>query len=255
VNALRVLITMVAAVTLLAGCARSPEEFSREKPGGLRAEAHASGNAMMVTGPKPYEMAGARTVQGTIDLTTVDVGDRWSPLQNTDVIDVRAELRAGSDTYTVRSTQAMPHHPTSKYTTWFGVAYDHAQHGDTRIGTAELPRMEPAVSLWAWADVEKNGTVIAHGAPLHVMVNTKDPMRGVTLDVAGEDKSLIGAPDGYLVAHWAEIASVTLPTEEHQRREILGYVVLVALVSGFGWLAIRDGSPAGRTPWPHRTRR
>src|SRR3954471_13402111 len=227
---------------LLASCARSPEEFSQVKPGGLRAEAHASGDAMMTAGQRPYVMTGAKAVTGTIDIVTVDEGDRWSALQNIDEVDVKAEVRTGGDTYTIRSTQAMPHHPTSAYTTWFGVAYDHAQHGDTRIGTPDLPRMEPAVSLWAWAQVMKNGTVVGKNVPLHVMVNTKDPMQGVMMDVAGEDRSLLAAPDGYLIVHWAQIASVSLPTAEHQRREILGYVVLLALVLLFGWLAL--GEPA-----------
>jgi hypothetical protein len=241
----RTVVTICAAVLLTAACARSPEDFSKDKPGGLRAEAHASGNAMMTTGARPYDMTGARSIQGTIDLTTVDVGDRMSALQNIDQIDVKAELRAGSDTYSVRSEQAMPRHPLGKYTTWFGVAYDHAQHGDTRIGTPELPRMEPAISLWGWAEVSKNGTVIGRNVPLHVMVNTKDPMRGVMIDVAGEDRSLLGATDGYLVAHWPEIASVSLPTSDHQRREIFGYGVLVLLVAIFGWLA--ENPTASRT--------
>lgn len=241
----RALVTLCAAILLTAGCARSPEEFSKDKPGGLRAEAHASGNAMMTTGVQPYDMSGARSIQGRIDVTTVDVGDRMSALQNIDQIDVRAELRAGSDTYTIRSEQAMPRHPLGKYTTWFGVAYDHAQHGDTRIGTPDLPRMEPAISLWGWAEVSKNGTVIGRNVPLHVMVNTKDPMRGVMIDVAGEDRSLLGAPDGYLVAHWPEIATVSLPSSEHQRREILGYAVLIVLVAIFGWLA--ENPMASRT--------
>jgi hypothetical protein len=241
-----VLRLIVIGVVTLTACARSPEEFSQVKPGGLRAEAHASGNAMMTAGQKPYDMTSARPVSGTIDIVTIDEGDRWSALQNIDEVDVKAEIRSGSDVYTIRSSQAMPHHPTSAYTTWFGVAYDHAQHGDTRIGTSELPRMEPAVSLWAWAEVSKNGTVIGKNVPLHAMVNTKDPMQGVMLDVAGEDRQLLGAPDGYLVVHWPQIASVSLPTEEHQRREILGYVVLVALVALFGWLVTSEPARASR---------
>ena len=100
--------------------------------------------------------------------------------------------------------------------------------------------MEPAISLWGWAEVAKNGTVIGKDVPLHVMVNTKDPMRGVMLDVAGEDRSLLGAPDGYLVVHWPEIASVTLPTAQHQLRELFGYIVLVVLTALFGWLATNE---------------
>jgi hypothetical protein len=242
----RAVLGLVVAAALASACARSPEEFSQEKPGGLAAEAHANGSAMMTTGARPYDLSAARSVQGTIDVKTVDVGDRMSDLQNIDRIDVTAEVQVGSDRYTVRSQQAMPRQPQGKYTTWFGVAYDHAQHGDTRIGTADLPRMEPTISLWGWAEVAKNGTVIGKDVPLHVMVNTKDPMRGVMLDVAGEDRSLLGAPDGYLVVHWPEIAGVSLPTGQHQAREVLGYLVLVALTALFGWLATSETARPAR---------
>jgi hypothetical protein len=244
VTVARRLLLALAVASFAVACARSPEEFSQVKPGGLRAEAHSAGGAMMTTGARPYDMSGARQVQGTIDIVTIDEGDRWSGLQNIDEIDVNAEIRSGSDVYSIKSKQAMPHHPLGSYTTWFGVAYDHAQHGDTRIGTPDLPRMEPDVSLWGWAEVSKNGTVIGKNVPLHAMVNTKDPMRGITLDLAGEDRSLLGAPDGYIVAHWADIASVSLPTAEHQRREIFGYVVLLALVALFGWLALGERTAA-----------
>src|SRR5437868_1635353 len=99
---------MVAVAALAVGCARSPEEFSREKPGGLAAEAHAAGAAMMTSGARPYDMTGARSIQGTIDIKTVDVGDRMSDLQNIDQIDVTADLQVGSDRYTIKSQQAMP---------------------------------------------------------------------------------------------------------------------------------------------------
>ena len=49
--------------------------------------------------------------------------------------------------------RAMPHHPLSSYTTWFGVALQQEQHGDTGIGTSRLPRVTPDISLWGWARV------------------------------------------------------------------------------------------------------
>ena len=204
---------------------------------GLHASATASGAAKAATGVDPYDMGRATTADGTIDVKVTDVGDRWSHLENTDLVDVHATLRIGGDTYDVTIDRAMPRHPLDQYTTWFGVALGQEQHGDTGIGTAELPRVSPEIALWGWAHVRKNGQDIAVSAPAHVMVMKGGPLKGVMLLVNDEDKGLIGAPDGYLSVAWPDVASLSLPSSEQAWRHFGGLVALVVLFAAFLWLA------------------
>jgi len=227
---------IVIAVVVLSACATGQPRAAK----GLDASAAATGTAHIVTGADPYDASHATQGSGTIDIKVTDVGDRWSPLQNTDLVEVKASLSVGSDKYEVTIDRAMPHHPLSSYTTWFGVALQKTQHGDTGIGTSRLPRMTPELSLWGWARVTRNGQELTKAAPAHVMVTKDGPMHGVMLAVADEDRSLIGSADGYLVAMWDEYSSLVMPTTEHMARHYLGLAVLVALFVGLFWLATTE---------------
>lgn len=134
----------------------------------------------------------------------------------------------------------MPHHPLSSYTTWFGVALQQAQHGDTGIGTSRFPRVTPEIALWGWAHVSRNGQEIARAAPAHVMVITEGAMKGVSLLVGDEDKMLVGSPDAYLSAMWPAVAAITMPTTEHLARHYLGLGVLLVLFVAFYVLAASE---------------
>ena len=226
---------LLALALVLASCGGAARD-----EGGLHASASASGQAMMVAGDRPYDVTRAQPADGRIDIETTDGGNRWSHLQNKDVVKVTAEFTQGSDRFRVVIDKPMPRHPHGAYTTWSGVVYEAAQHGRTGIGTSELPRMQPEISAWGYAEVSLNGRVVAKGAPAHVMVTDAGEMRGVTLDVAGEDRSLVGVRDGYLVVHWPTIGALAMPEAEERNREYLGWAVLLALVLLFGWLAANE---------------
>ncbi len=223
---------LACAALLLFSCGAGAASTS-----GLVAGASASGQARMATGERPYDLSGAQSADGRIDVRTTDGGNRWSHLQNRDQVDVTAEFTQGGDRFRVVIARVMPNHPHGSYTTWSGVAYHVAQHGRTGIGTSALPRMEPDISLWGYAEVSLNGRVVASGAPAHVMVMPEGDMRGIVLDVAGEDRSMLGVRDGYLVVHWPAVASITTPDDEQRDRELLGWLVLVGFVALFGWLS------------------
>jgi hypothetical protein len=241
---LRVLAVLASLV--LTGCATGQPRPAT----GLNASASARGTLQLVTGGDPYDASHTTGGDGTIDIRVTNVGDRWSQLQNTDLVDVKASLTIGGDKYDVVIDRAMPRHPMGSYTTWFGVAFEQSQHGDTGIGTARLPRVTPEISLWGWARVTRNGQVLSAAAPAHVMVIKDGTLKGVMLTVADEDRSLVGTPDGYLVAMWPEIGALAMPEREQLLRKLLGLGVLAALFIAFVWLAMTEPPAAPRRAAP-----
>jgi hypothetical protein len=204
---------------------------------GLPASASARGAGMMVVGPDPTDLSNTQPMEGSITISTADIGNRWSHVQNTDLMEVNAEFSSeGASKYQVTITKAMPRHPLGKYTTWFGVVYWHEMHGNTGIGTSSMPRVKPDIALWGWADISKDGQVIARMVPAHVMVMTQPPMPGVMLEVATEDKNLPGAPDGYITVMWPAVAAIRLPSTQVYTRQVIGWVALGAIVMLFGAL-------------------
>jgi hypothetical protein len=221
---------------------------------GLPAAASANGPGMMVVGPNPADMNSTQPIQGSIIVNTRDMGNRWSHVQNTDVMEVTAEFSSEDGAaYRVIINKPMPRHPLGRYTTWFGVVYWHEMHGNTGIGASTIPKVKPDIALWGWAEISKDGQVIARMVPAHVMVMTQPPMQGIMLEIATEDKNLPGVADGYITAMWPTVASLSLPTARVYRRQIIGWVALVAIVLLFGGLIFaerpraRARSEAGRS--------
>ena len=210
------------------------------KPRGLHAGASASGEAHRVSGPNPVDFSAAVPVSGSIVIRVVEGGNRWSHVQARDAIELTADIAAGDGRYRVVVDRAMPRHPLGSYTTWNGVALNHDMHGETGIGTPKLPLMKPEISLYGWGKVWRNGQLVAAMAPVHAMVSTKEPMRGVMLEVDTEEKSLRDVPDGYLTVHWPRVASLRMPTATLRNVQILGWIGLIGLAALFGWLAWRE---------------
>jgi hypothetical protein len=229
--------TPLLALLLSIGLVAAP---APAQAGAMPGSATAQGSGMLVVGPDPVDFKSTVPLSGRIDVRVVEGGNRWSHVQNTDQVDVTADFEANGLRWNVVIDRPVPRHPHGRYTTWNGVVFDHAMHGDTGIGTPKLPKMKPDISLYGWATVRRDGQVISPRAFAHVMVTTKEPMRGVMLEVETEDKALVGAPDGYLTAMWHDVGSLSKPDDEKRRREILGWIALFALAAGFAWLASRE---------------
>ncbi|MBI3968070.1 MAG: hypothetical protein HY329_20725 [Chloroflexi bacterium] len=253
-----------AASALIAGIALA----GRPDAPGIEVGATASGDALITRGAQPYALESAVPASGRLESQAVDTGGRWSPLQSKDTMQLTAELTHPGDgaSYRVVMNTPMRQEPEGRYTTWFGVSLGHAHHGDTGIDSSALPRVASELALWGYADVYRNGTLIAGGKPAHMMVVRKDQGQlpgQVFLSVATEKKDLPGTPDGYLNVIWRKVDTLSTPAtqgidlaSERQsgagrlpatdlgqlaqfgRREVVGYGTLAFLIAGLLLLTI-----------------
>jgi len=241
-------VTTVLAVMLFAsfGTASAQAPLPVEKgTNALHAAARGSGDAMRVIGPDPVDMKSTQPANGTISIETWEMGNRWSHVQNTDAMRVVANFTSEGARYEVIIDKPMPRHPLGQYTTWSGVVYDHEMHGETGIGTGKLPKMKPEIALWGWAEVKRNGEVLARMVPAHVMVTSKGALPGIMLEIDTEQKTLNGVPDGYINVMWHKIDSLEMPTAQNRTRTIVGWSAMIAFVALFWTLASRAPHRSG----------
>jgi hypothetical protein len=207
---------------------------------GLPANASAQGPMKLIVGADPTNMDSSVDGEGSIKVNVVENGNRWSHVQNTDEIQASASFKANGAQWDIVIDRPMPRHPLGHYTTWNGVVFNHEMHGSTGIGTSSIPRVKPDIALWGWATVRKDGKLVSSMSPAHVMVIKSGPMSGVMLDVSSEDKSLLVAPNGYLMAMWPQISSLQMPEKVENGRKAIGWLTLVILPGLFWWLAVRE---------------
>lgn len=224
----------------LLGVPPDPATAQSRGTDGLVATSRASGEGLRITGADPFAMNSTAPMNGTIAIQTVEMGNRWSHVQNTDDMQVSAEFTAGDAKYTVKIDKPMPRHPLGSYTTWSGAVYHHEMHGNTGIGTGKLPKVRPEIALWGWAEVSRNGEVIARAAPAHIMVMTHGPIQGVMLEIDTETKGLIAEPDGYINVMWPKVEALQMPKAQERTRQIIGWVGIAGFVVLFGALAMLD---------------
>jgi hypothetical protein len=239
--------TMAAGAVLAAVLFVHPGEVRAQSfltdPRGLPASSSASGEAMRVVGPNPVDMRRTVPASGRISIRTIESGNRWSHVQNIDVVEVRSTFTSGDATYEVIVNQPMPRHPHGAYTTWSGVVYGHQMHGETGIGSDRLPKMRPDIALWGWGEVRRNGEVLTRTAPVHVMATSKGPMKGMMLEVHSEDRALVGDPEGYLTVMWPRLDQLETPKDDRRVREMIGWFGLGGITVLFGVLAHRARRP------------
>jgi hypothetical protein len=236
----------VAAVAMLFSFAIPDTSHAQEQPvvrgtNSLSASASASGDGMRIVGPDPTNVNSTEPITGSIEIEVAEMGNRWSHVQNTDAMRVTASFTSGGAEYEVTIDRPMPRHPLGRYTTWSGVVYNHEMHGNTGIGTANLPKVKPQIALWGWATVTRNGEVIARMAPAHVMVSREGPLQGVMLEIDTEDKALLAEPDGYINVMWHAVAGLQMPENAETFRTIVGWIALVGITVLFGWLSLAQG--------------
>ena len=68
-------------------------------------------------------------------------------------------------------------------------------------------------------------------------------MKGIALDVASEDRSLLGAPGGFLMVMWPSVGSITMPNRDRLLHETAGWIGLIGISGAFWWLAERARVP------------
>jgi hypothetical protein len=104
---------MAALVLLLGSTAFNPgsaQTLPIEKgTNAMRASARVSGGGMRVVGPNPVDMKSTQPMSGEIMVETEEMGNRWSHVQNTDGIRVRATFTSGGARY-VRARAASAGH-------------------------------------------------------------------------------------------------------------------------------------------------
>ncbi|NQS76781.1 MAG: hypothetical protein HQP61_10185 [Peptococcaceae bacterium] len=205
---------------------------------GSPAEASATGAGIMVVGPDPYNFESNEPINGTITIKVKDKGDRQSPLQNIDEVDVKAQFSAPDGDYDITIKEPLLGH--EKQPTWFGVGLDKKMHGNTNTGTRKLPKMEPDITVWGWAEILKNGEIIHRKVPAQVKVKKDEPLKGVTLEIETEKKSLADTPDGYLEIRWDELDQLALPVKQERTKQIIAFAGLIFLNVWFGWLASQE---------------
>jgi len=208
---------------------------------GLPATASTKGKGSIVDDREsPYNLNNKKTIQGSINISVKELGNRWSQIQNIDDVNVISEFTYENSHYKIIINKAMPRHPFGKYTTFFGVAYHEEINGDTFIGTSELPKLTPDIALWGWAEIIRDNKVIAKMAPAHVKVMSSPPLKGIILEVDTESKGLMEVPNGYLTVFWSKIDSLNMPETQEKQRERIGWIVLIIMNTGFLWLAVKE---------------
>lgn len=232
----------VLALTFTPSTSTAQENAPVEKGTNVMpASARASGDGMRIVGPNPVDLKSTQPINGSITIQTGEKGNRWSHVQGTDSMNVKSAFTSGNAKYEVTIDRPMPRHPLGKYTTWSGVVYEHEMHGDTGIGTHNLPKMKPEIALWGWAEVKRNGEVISRMTPAHIMVSSNGPVPGIMLEIDTEDKALVGEPEGYIHVMWHKVDALEMPTTQMHLRTILGWIGLIGIVILFGGLAWHSG--------------
>lgn len=217
-----------------------PNPIFASSPAGEKASSTASGDGVMVIGKDPYDFEHTAPINGTITINVNNKGDRGSPLQNIDEVEVKAEFTTETGNYQVVIQEPMLSDPQGRNPTWFGVGYEKPMHGNTNTGTRKLPEVVPAIAIWGWADVYKDGELLKSRAPAHVKVMDTSRLSGIVLEVETDGASIPGTPNGYLNIHWPNTEKLVLPMENKKSRELAGWGLLIALNLWFGFLAIRE---------------
>jgi len=160
-----------------------PNPISASTSDGEKASSTAFGDGVMVIGEDPYDFEHTIPINGTITINVNNKGDRGSPLQNIDEVDVEAKFTTETGNYQVVIQNPMLGDLEGRNPTWFGVGYEKRMHGNTNTRTKKLPEVEPAIAIWGWADVYKDGELLISRAPAHVKVIDESNLSGITLEV------------------------------------------------------------------------
>jgi hypothetical protein len=165
---------------------------------------------------------------GDLRLVAAERNPRVTPLPPHDEVDLEATIdHPDGKRYGITATQPLVDDPMGRFGTWGGVGFDRWHHGRSGLGTPLLPPIRSEVAVFALAEVQADGEVIARGVPVHAMTM---PDGGVELAVGDPDTPVPGLPDGHLRAVWHD-RSGSSPESHEGAHNTLGSAVLLALVA------------------------
>jgi hypothetical protein len=196
--------------------------------GGSNASLSATGAAQVEQG----EWYGGRLApaQATLSLAAEDRVRKVTPLEPHDRVSVSAQIQhPDGRTYDVSATQPVVSDPAGRHTTWWGVGLDVWHHGESGIGTDEIPAVRAEVAVFALGQVAVAGRPIAVNVPVHVMTGSGGEFGGrLELDVGDPAALIPGIPAGHLRVVWADYEGGA--DEAHLGRYAVGGVTLAVLL-------------------------
>jgi hypothetical protein len=212
-------------------------------PGGDDAELRASGAAQVERGTwysDDFERGEAELL-----LVAEDRGGRVTPLEPHDELAISARVAyPDGETYAITVERPLVDDPLGRHGTWWGVGLDVWHHGESGIGTDELPAVRSEVAVFGVGEVRVGGDVIASGVPVHVMTGEDELPGRLELNVGDEETPVVGLPDGHLRVVWDDYSGGAERTPTWTRYAV-GGVVLVAVL---GLLLLANA----REPWGGR---
>lgn len=192
-----------------------------------RLSAQASGPVRVEDGPFFSNLFKEGT--GTISLQARDAGGgRVTPLPPHDQVLLTARIETDGTLYDIRSDQVMVDDPKGRFTTWWGVGRDVDHHGKTGIGSGEVPNVKAKLAVFALADVEVDGELLASDVPLHVMTD-ETPGGTLEMDVGEPGSPIPGLIEGHLRAVWPS-STVTMGGDDEMVRYAAGSAVTLLLL-------------------------
>jgi hypothetical protein len=180
--------------------------------------------------------------QATLNLEGEDKVRKVTPLEPHDVLAISASVQhPDGRTYEVESMQPLVSDPAGRHTTWWGVGVNVWHHGESGIGTDQIPAVQAEVAVFGIGQVAVEGESVAVNVPVHVM--TGDGQFGgdvggkLELDVGDPAALIPGLPDGHLRVIWGDYDGGA--EEAHLGRYLVGGLVLVFLLA-LGVAVTRD---------------
>jgi hypothetical protein len=168
---------------------------------------------------------------GTVSISATDFGDRVTPLQPHDRLNIQASIQ-GQGTYDITVSQPMVDDPLGRFTTWWGVGLGVEHHGRSGIGTSQLPPIKSKFAAFGIGDLKANGRIIASSVMVHVMTADEGIPGKFELDVVDmAEGSIPGLPDGHLRVIW-DSYQMDGPGQGGLVRYVAGIIVIVLLITG-----------------------
>jgi hypothetical protein len=226
---------VLAVATLLFTIGATSEQTLGQQ--GTSASLTAAGEVRVETGE--YYSDAFEQGTGDISVEAEDMGGRITPLPPHDKLSLTATITAGSDEYVVSVEDPLVNHPLGEHTTWWGVGLDVGHHGDSGIGTDELPPIKSELAAFGLGEISVAGELVATGVPVHVMTAESGLPAGakLELDVGMEGRDVPGLPAGHLRVLWSGYEAQI--EDPHPVQYLGGVLVLILLLVGMLFLVRR----------------